>query len=133
MTYDRRTGKPIASLVSKIAPEVVMSEERVIGAVTTETHRDAETKNEVHGRISYENRGECFFLPFTQSDVEGNVTLASGDKVTWLLIFVKQPHFSQPLHCPLSPDVYKTIALFPPIYVACARRAGLCAVFRDGA
>ena len=23
MTYDRRTGKPIASLVSKIAPEVV--------------------------------------------------------------------------------------------------------------
>ena len=83
MTYDRRTGKPIASLVSKIAPEVVMSEERVIGTVTTETHKDAETKNEVHGRISYENRGECFFLPFTQSDVEGNVTLASGDKVSF--------------------------------------------------
>ena len=36
MTYDRRTGKPIASGVSKIAPEVVMSEERVIGTVTTE-------------------------------------------------------------------------------------------------
>ena len=34
MTYDRRTGKPIASAVSKIAPEVVMSEERVIGTVT---------------------------------------------------------------------------------------------------
>ena len=86
MTYDRRTGKPIASLVSKIAPEVVMSEERVIGTVTTETHKDAETKNEVHGRISYENRGECFFLPFTQSDVEGNVILASGDKVCRLLL-----------------------------------------------
>ena len=86
MTYDRRTGKPIASLVSKIAPEVVMSEERVIGTVTTETHKDAETKNEVHGRISYENRGECFFLPFTQSDVEGNVTLASGDKVPTIVL-----------------------------------------------
>ena len=86
MTYDRRTGKPIASLVSKIAPEVVMSEERVIGTVTTETHKDSETKNEVIGRISYENRGECFFLPFTQSDVEGNVILASGDKVCRLLL-----------------------------------------------
>ena len=31
MTYDRRTGKPIASAVSKIAPEVVLREERVIG------------------------------------------------------------------------------------------------------
>ena len=85
MTYDRRTGKPIASLVSKIAPEVVMSEERVIGTVTTETRTDAETKSTVHGRISYENRGECFFLPFTQSDVEGNVVLASGDKVQWTM------------------------------------------------
>ena len=36
MTYDRRTGKPIASTVSKIAPEVVLREERVIGTVTTE-------------------------------------------------------------------------------------------------
>jgi len=83
MTYDRRTGKPIASIVSKIAPEVVMSEERVIGTVTTETHTDQETQSKVQGRISYENRGECFFLPFTQSDVEGNVTLASGDKVSF--------------------------------------------------
>ena len=38
MTYDRRTGKPIASTVSKIAPEVVLREERVIGTVTTEVN-----------------------------------------------------------------------------------------------
>ena len=56
MTYDRRTGKPIASLVSKIAPEVVMSEERVIGVVTTEARIDPENGQETQGRISYENR-----------------------------------------------------------------------------
>ncbi len=60
-----------------------MSEERVIGTVTTEIKTDPETKQESQGRISYENRGECFFLPFTQGDVEGNVTLAPGDKVSF--------------------------------------------------
>ena len=83
MTYDRRTGKPIASVVSKIAPEVVMSEERVIGIVTTEARIDADNGQETQGRISYENRGECFFLPFTLSDVEGNVTVAAGDKCSF--------------------------------------------------
>ena len=42
-----------------------MSEERVIGTVTTEIKVDSETGQETQGRISYENRGECFFLPFT--------------------------------------------------------------------
>lgn len=79
MTYDRRTGKPIASFVSKIAPEVVLSEERVTGNVTTELQVSGDSQ----GRISYENRGECFFLPYTKDDVEGNVTLCSGDKVSF--------------------------------------------------
>ena len=61
----------------------VMSEERVIGTVTTEIKVDSETGQETQGRISYENRGECFFLPFTMVDVEGNVTLASGDRVSF--------------------------------------------------
>ncbi|XP_033340905.2 cold shock domain-containing Unr [Megalopta genalis] len=78
MTYDRRTGKPIASTVSKISPEVVLSEERVTGLVTTSVYTSSDT-----GRISYENRGECFFLPYTKDDVEGNVTLATGDRVSF--------------------------------------------------
>lgn len=101
MTYDRRNGKPIASTVSKIAPEVVsflidslpvslndsiltfmfslkvLSEERVTGMVTTELGTGQQ------GRISYENRGECFFLPYGKDDVEGNVTLSIGDKVSF--------------------------------------------------
>lgn len=90
MTYDRRTGKPIASQVTKIAPEVVLSEERVTGTVTTEIKTDANSNStnanvssDTTGRISYENRGECFFLPYTKDDVEGNVTLHAGDKVSF--------------------------------------------------
>lgn len=90
MTYDRRTGKPIACSVKKIAPEVVLSEERVTGTVTTEIKVEgsvsgsgSSNSNETTGRISYENRGECFFLPYTKDDVEGNVTLCSGDKVSF--------------------------------------------------
>ncbi|XP_023030354.1 cold shock domain-containing Unr isoform X2 [Leptinotarsa decemlineata] len=82
MTYDRRTGKPIASAVTKIAPEV-MSEERVTGTVTTEVRVSETSGGDITGRISYENRGECFFLPYTKDDVEGNVTLRSGDKVSF--------------------------------------------------
>merc|ERR1719225_2164988 len=89
MTYDRRTGKPIASSVSKIAPEVVMSEERVIGTVTTETKMGTDG-TETQGRISYENRGECFFLPLLTPDVEGNVILASGDKVSFQVATVQR-------------------------------------------
>lgn len=83
MTYDRRTGKPIASQVTKIAPEVVLSEERVTGTVTTEIKADGSASETTTGRISYENRGECFFLPYTKDDVEGNVSLSSGDKVSF--------------------------------------------------
>ncbi|XP_030765658.1 cold shock domain-containing protein E1 isoform X2 [Sitophilus oryzae] len=81
MTYDRRTGKPIASAVTKIAPEV-MSEERVTGTVTTEVRGEG-SGGDTMGRISYENRGECFFLPYTKDDVEGNVVLRSGDRVSF--------------------------------------------------
>jgi cold shock CspA family protein len=89
MTYDKRTGKPIASQVSKIAPEVVHREERVTGTVTTEIRSLNEpimlnpAASETTGRISYENRGECFFLPYTKDDVEGNVQLKAGDKVSF--------------------------------------------------
>lgn len=88
MTYDKRTGKPIASQVSKIAPEVVHREERVTGTVTTEIRALNDisinpSASETTGRISYENRGECFFLPYTKDDVEGNVQLKAGDKVSF--------------------------------------------------
>lgn len=59
-----------------------MSEERVTGTVTTELRTEG-SGGDTQGRISYENRGECFFLPYNKDDVEGNVTLRSGDKVSF--------------------------------------------------
>lgn len=56
------------------------------GTVTTELRSSSTSNgssNETTGRISYENRGECFFLPYTKDDIEGNVTLSAGDKVSF--------------------------------------------------
>lgn len=49
MTYDRRTGKPIASAVCKITPEVgeVLCEDRVSGFITTEVKENTEVRNHV--------------------------------------------------------------------------------------
>lgn len=44
---------------------------------------ELQVSGDSQGRISYENRGECFFLPYTKDDVEGNVTLRAGDKVSF--------------------------------------------------
>lgn len=59
----------------------MLSEERVIGIVTTELR--SESGGEHQGRITYENRGECFFLPYGKEDVEGYVILKPGDKVSF--------------------------------------------------
>lgn len=53
----------------------------MIGIVTTELR--SESGGEHQGRITYENRGECFFLPYGKEDVEGYVTLKPGDKVSF--------------------------------------------------
>ena len=35
------------------------------------------------GRVTYEQKGECFFLPFAQEDVADNIKLRTGDQVTF--------------------------------------------------
>lgn len=81
MTYDRKTGKPIASSVVKISSGAMfdeqLSQDRVSGFITLEVSPDRE------GRVVYENRGECFFLPFSEGDVENNVKLEAKDEVTF--------------------------------------------------
>lgn len=81
MTYDRKTGKPIASSVVKISSGAMfdeqLSQDRVSGFITLEVTPDRE------GRVVYENRGECFFLPFSECDVENNVKLEAKDEVTF--------------------------------------------------
>ncbi|XP_042901175.1 cold shock domain-containing protein E1 isoform X1 [Parasteatoda tepidariorum] len=79
MTYDRRTGKPIASSVCKITSEVrgVMCEERVSGFITPAIKENTE------GRVAYENRGECFFLPYSADDIDEAAELQPSDRVTF--------------------------------------------------
>lgn len=95
MSYDRRTGKPIACSVVKLDQEaatIVLSQESVTGTVVSETK--VNKNNQMNssggvvdglGRVSYEQSGECFFLPFAQEDVEKNVTLNVGDQVSFYI------------------------------------------------
>lgn len=90
MTYDRRTGKPIASRVVKIRSEAPIDdgsgfvdnskEQLSNGFITTEPSASEE------GRVAYENQGECFFLPFTPDEVEPGTILRAKDKVTFRLV-----------------------------------------------
>lgn len=88
MTYDRKTGKPIASSVVKISSGAMfdeqLSDERVSGFITLEVTPDRE------GRVVYENRGECFFLPFSECDVENSAKLEPDDNVTFHISTDKQ-------------------------------------------
>ncbi|RWS26993.1 cold shock domain-containing protein E1-like protein [Leptotrombidium deliense] len=83
MTCDRRTGKPIASSVVKISSEAALigeelSSEPVTGFITIEVTDDKE------GRVAYESRGECFFLPFTKEDLDDDdVELKAKDSVVF--------------------------------------------------
>jgi hypothetical protein len=63
----------------------MLGEERVMGTVTTEISVGGPGRPEINGRISYENRGECFFLPYGRNDIEGHVTLSVGDRVSFLI------------------------------------------------
>ncbi|KAL3221492.1 hypothetical protein MRX96_029387 [Rhipicephalus microplus] len=88
MTNDRKSGKPVASAVVKISSEAlsseVLSDEVATGFITTEAKDGAE------GRVAYENRGECFFLPYTEQDVEEGYTLHQNDSVRFYLATCKR-------------------------------------------
>jgi len=96
MSFDRRTGKPIAVSVIKMEKGTVtfeiLSETRKNGTVVTEAkaikHRNTLGTGAVlegSGRVSYEQTGEHFFLPFTMDDIENNKKLATGDKVSFYI------------------------------------------------
>lgn len=84
MSYDRRTGKPVAINIRKITSNDFMTKmlttERVSGVIATEVTGNRE------GRVAFENLGEFFFLPFTQEDVTNHVVLQAQDKVSFIIV-----------------------------------------------
>ncbi|XP_078662919.1 cold shock domain-containing protein E1-like isoform X22 [Branchiostoma floridae x Branchiostoma belcheri] len=120
MSLDQRTGKPIACRVLKLQSGSVtfevMSEERVMGLVTTEA-KPARNKSPAEvgyvaiqvgnrrepglsgptemGRVSYEQAGEHFYIPYGVEDVEGGAQLKKGDEVSFFIATDKRVEDAQ--------------------------------------
>lgn len=88
VSSDRRTGKPIAVKLLKIKPEV-LPEERISGQVVSAipVHLDGKSApgQVPTGSVCYERNGEVFYLTYTPDDVEGNIHLDTGDKVSFYM------------------------------------------------
>ncbi|XP_020314754.1 cold shock domain-containing protein E1 isoform X24 [Oncorhynchus kisutch] len=88
VSSDRRTGKPIAVKLLKIKPEV-LPEERISGQVVSAipTHLDGKSApgQVPTGSVCYERNGEVFYLTYTPDDIEGNMHLDTGDKVSFYM------------------------------------------------
>ncbi|XP_064602212.1 cold shock domain-containing protein E1-like [Liolophura sinensis] len=94
MSYDRRTGKPVACAVTKVESPLidveVLSEEKYKGTIVQEA-KPLKNKNgslpqtvDGLGRVTYEHNGECFFLPYGVEDiVDSSVKLKAGDQVNF--------------------------------------------------
>ncbi|XP_063064743.1 cold shock domain-containing protein E1 isoform X4 [Engraulis encrasicolus] len=118
VSLDKRTGKPIAVKLVKIKPEV-LPEERISGQVGPDMHASPITKLHgfIHpvvsaipthldgksapgqvptGSVCYERNGEVFYLTYTPEDVERNMHLDTGDRVSFYMDTNK--------HSPLHPD-----------------------------
>nr|XP_027198717.1 cold shock domain-containing protein E1-like [Dermatophagoides pteronyssinus] len=83
LSFDRRTGKPVAIKIRKITSNNFMiklnKSERLIGVIA------AELSNDRVGRIAFDNMGEYFFLPFNIDDVVDDVNFKVNDKVSFVL------------------------------------------------
>ncbi|XP_053561274.1 cold shock domain-containing protein E1 [Bombina bombina] len=90
VSSDRRTGKPIAVKLVKIKPEI-MPEERINGQVVCAVPHNLESKSPAapgqspSGSVCYERNGEVFYLTYTPEDVDGNVQLETGDKISFII------------------------------------------------
>uniref|UniRef100_A0A4W4HMG5 Cold shock domain-containing protein E1 n=1 Tax=Electrophorus electricus TaxID=8005 RepID=A0A4W4HMG5_ELEEL len=88
VSSDRRTGKPIAVKLVKIKAEV-LPEERISGQVVSAISCQLDGKSAPSqvptGSVCYERNGEVFYLTYTPDDVEGNIHLDTGDKVSFYM------------------------------------------------
>jgi len=98
MSFDRKTGKPIACAVVKLLNTSttvsfeILSEDQVTGTVAQEAkpnnkgkHTNVSPNQDTMGRVTYENKGECFFLPFALEDIQDNNVPKTGDEVAFYI------------------------------------------------
>jgi cold shock CspA family protein len=92
MSFDRRTGKPVAVAVVKVDPAEaspeILSDDKVQGTIVQEAKQVKQKNGTVPGaqdglgRVTYVHNGECFFLPYGLDDVVGtSTTPKAGDDV----------------------------------------------------
>ncbi|KAM9319449.1 cold shock domain-containing protein E1 isoform 3-T3 [Gastrophryne carolinensis] len=90
VSSDRRTGKPIAVKLVKIKTEI-LPEERITGQVVCAVPNNLESKSPAapgqspSGSVCYERNGEVFYLTYTPEDVDGNIQLENGDKISFII------------------------------------------------
>ncbi|XP_053313537.1 cold shock domain-containing protein E1 isoform X3 [Spea bombifrons] len=90
VSSDRRTGKPIAVKLIKIKTEI-LPEERINGQVVCAVPHNLESKSPAapgqspSGSVCYERNGEVFYLTYTLDDVDGNIQLETGDKISFII------------------------------------------------
>ncbi|KAL1021122.1 hypothetical protein UPYG_G00009090 [Umbra pygmaea] len=88
VSSDRRTGKPIAVKLLKIKPEVLPEERisgQVVSAISTHLEGKSTPGHVPTGSVCYERNGEVFYLTYTPDDIEGNMHLDTGDKVSFYM------------------------------------------------
>ncbi|KAM9430825.1 cold shock domain-containing protein E1-like isoform 46-T50 [Salvelinus alpinus] len=88
VSSDRRTGKPIAVKLLKIKPEVLPEERisgQVVSAIPTQLDGKSAPGQVPTGSVCYERNGEVFYLTYTPDDIEGNMHLDTGDKVSFYM------------------------------------------------
>lgn len=95
---DRRTGKPVAVSIVRIpngnlVTYEIMSEKTVMGTVLAEAKASKNRGSEGEapglldgmGRVTYEQSGETFFLPFALEDIDGGQKITAGDTVEFYI------------------------------------------------
>lgn len=94
-SVDKRTGKPVAILIVKLS-EVsceAVGGKQFEGTVLSDIKSrnvgnnggDFSSPSSELGRVTYEQGGETFFLPFANDDVESGQKVTVGDKVTFMI------------------------------------------------
>lgn len=89
-TIAQETSSKTSGIYTNYLPQSI-SDDRVIGKVVVEARsQNYQTSSSPGiqdglGRVTYEQKGECFFLPFSQDDVEGNSVLKVGDEVSFFI------------------------------------------------